>query len=110
MTTSLLKLAERWIVRRRERRALRLYGGIQWCPWCRQCAQLGDDWYFREWERDTFLDVLTCGICGGLSLWRFEMGMIYVGPLSPPTPKTPAVDFYDIPNACLRARASQGGE
>lgn len=98
---SSLERIERWARRRRERKAMDRFGGIQWCPWCRQCAQLSEGWHFREWDRDQFLDVLTCGHCEGTSLWRFEMGMIYIGPLEPPKPKAVPAPYYDIPNAAL---------
>ena len=108
IATGLLELAERWVRRRKREKLLRLYGGIQTCPWCRQCAQDEGEWHFETWPRDPFIDVLTCGVCGGTSLWRFELGMIYIGPLDPPAPKWPAVSYYDIEAAALRARASMG--
>lgn len=91
----------RWSVRRAEERLLRQFGGIQTCPWCRQCAQMGDGWHFGTWDRDPFLDVLTCGVCGGTSLWRFEIGMIYIGALVPPAPAWPDVQHYDVAAAAL---------
>lgn len=72
--------------RKLEDRALTIYGGTQDCPWCKQTAQTGDEWSFKVWDHDLDLDILTCGCCGGTSLWRFEMGAIYVGPLKPPMP------------------------
>lgn len=91
-----------WLEKRRDEKLLRRFGGIQTCPWCRQCAQSAEGWHFKEWEHDVFLDVLTCGVCGGTSLWRFEIGMFYIGPLNPPAPAFSAVDYYDIEAASLR--------
>lgn len=71
---------------RRFDRLMQRYGGIQTCPWCRQCAQSSGDWSFTEWEGNPFHDVLTCGVCGGTSVWHFAVGMIAIGPLDPPKP------------------------
>jgi hypothetical protein len=93
-----LKL-EAWLRRRRENQLLERWGGIQTCPWCRQCAQSEPGWGFTPYEGDLFLDVLTCGVCKGTSLWKFELGMFFVAPLNPPVPDT-AVPWthghYDI--------------
>jgi transcription elongation factor Elf1 len=91
----------RWADRERKKKLRHRFGGIQTCPWCRQIAQSSGDWRFEEWLRDPMLDVLTCGVCGGSSLWRFELGMIYIGPLEAPRPSNPGVDFYDIKAARL---------
>lgn len=99
---SLLDRLETWLKECREEKLLRAYGGIQTCPWCRQCAQEQDGWGFRQWDRDPFLDVLTCGVCKGTSLWRFELGMMYVAPLDPPSPLIHTPWFgghYDVENA-----------
>lgn len=82
-----------WLDRRRDDRLCRRFGGIQTCPWCRQCAQHGDGWSFTDYSVSPFLDVLTCGVCGGTSLWHFGLGMHWAGPLDPPQsawPVTPA--------------------
>jgi len=92
----------RWLERRFADVLLRRFGGIQVCPWCRQWAQSEPGWHFRAWERDLFLDKLTCGVCGGTSLWRFEMGMIGISPLGPPKPAWSTVADYDLENARLR--------
>lgn len=91
----------RWADRKRREKRLNKFGGLQTCPWCRQEAQSSDGWGFKEWLRDPMLDVLTCGVCEGTSLWRFELGMIYIGPLDAPKPSHPSVDFYDIDTAQL---------
>lgn len=91
-----------WSARKIDERRLQRFGGIQKCPWCRQIANQGDGWSITEWPRDAFLDVLTCGCCGGTSLWRFEIGMIYIGPLDAPSPSHPPVSYYDIEAARLR--------
>jgi hypothetical protein len=80
---------------------MKKWGGIQRCTWCRQTANQNDDWSFTPWARDPFLDVLKCGVCGGTSLWRFEFGMIFIGPLDPPPSSHAPADYYDIPNAKL---------
>lgn len=72
-----------WLKERREERLLHAYGGIQTCPWCKQIAQSEGDWHFAP-MRDGLHDVLTCGVCGGTSVWRFEFGMMYIGALEPP--------------------------
>lgn len=85
--------AAAWLQRRKEVRLMRRFGGIQWCPWCRQVAQSNaGGWSFKEWEGNQFHDVLTCGVCSGTSVWHFAMGMIPVGPLDPPPP---CPDFPD---------------
>lgn len=77
----------RWLHRRMLDRLLHRFGGIQQCPWCKQCAQLGDSWRFDS-NTDPTIDALHCGVCGGVSRWRFEMGMMPLTPigLSPPWP------------------------
>ncbi len=71
---------------RRLDRMTRKFGGIQKCTWCRQHAQDGDDWNFAPYDEDFSLDVLTCGVCGGTSLWLWGMGMHFIRPLDPPKP------------------------
>ena len=102
--TDLIERLERWLRNKRHKGMLRRFGGLQTCCWCRQCAQDGDSWKFLPWERDLFLDVLTCGVCGGTSLWRWEVGMIWIGPLEPPASAFPPIAYYDIANAALRAK------
>lgn len=72
-----------WLKQRREERLLHACGGIQTCPWCRQIAQSGEGWRFAP-HQDGFHDILTCGVCGGTSLWRFELGMVFAGALDAP--------------------------
>lgn len=91
-----------WSARKLDEQKLNRFGGIQTCPWCRQTANQGDDWSFDQWERDAFIDVLTCGCCGGTSLWHFGVGMHFIGPLEPPKPSHGPVDYYDIEAARLR--------
>lgn len=69
---------------RRHNRMVRRFGGIQTCTWCRQVAQDGDGWSFKAHEDNPGLDVLTCGVCGGTSLWLWGMGMHFISPLNPP--------------------------
>lgn len=72
--------------RMRQGHLLRRFGGIQRCPWCKQIAQSGEGWHFKTYAENPGFDVLTCGICGGTSLWHFALGMHYVGFLAPPLP------------------------
>ena len=74
-----------WLHERALRRALDRWGGIQWCPWCKQCVQLHEGWHFDS-QTDVTIDALHCGNCGGVSRWRFEVGMLQLDPpgLSPP--------------------------
>jgi hypothetical protein len=74
----------RWLHNRMLSRLAQKYGGIQQCPWCKQCAQTGDSWHFDS-RTDPVVDALHCGVCGGVSQWRFEMGMIPLNPIG----KTP---------------------
>src|SRR5574343_450374 len=78
-----------WLKRRETDRLLHKYGGVQTCPWCRQIAQSKDGWSFEpdyrpESSYQGAADILTCGVCGGTSLWMFEVGMVYRGPLDAP--------------------------
>ncbi|MBS7810502.1 hypothetical protein [Roseococcus pinisoli] len=88
-----------WISRRAEDRLMERFGGIQRCPWCRQFAQTQPGWSFRPWDDDASLDVLTCGVCRGTSVWLFGMGMHAMGPLDPPRPDP------EFPNYVERTRA-----
>ena len=72
--------------KRRFNRLIRRYGGIQTCPWCRQCAQSEGGWSITKWEGNPFHNVLTCGVCSGTSVWHFDVGMVAIGPLDPPKP------------------------
>lgn len=94
-----------WLIKRRDDKLTEQFGGTQTCPWCRQCAQSGPNpWHFRVWDADPFLDVLTCSVCTGTSLWRFEFGMGYIGALDPPKPAWDDNPNYDIKTARLRHR------
>lgn len=86
----------KWSSKKLEERLLYKFGGIQECVWCRQIAQSKPNWAIEMWDKDKFLDKLTCGVCGGTSLWRFELGMSYIAPLDPPKPSAPKVSYYDI--------------
>lgn len=97
----MLNRLRNYLNQRHADKLLQQFGGIQQCPWCRQIAQSGESWNFRYWSKDPLLDVLTCGVCGGTSLWRFELGMMWIGPLDPPKPCHPPVDYYNIESAKL---------
>lgn len=77
---------EMYIHRRNTDQMTSRFGGVQRCPWCRQWAQSVDGWNFRASEVEPMHDVLTCGVCGGTSLWHFAMGMHYIRPIDPPNP------------------------
>lgn len=66
---------------------IKRHGGIQYCPYCTGIIQSGNGGGSREHPKSPILDILTCGVCQGESIWRFEFGMFYVGPYSPPKPK-----------------------
>lgn len=70
--------------KRKQSRLMASYGGIQTCPWCKQIAQSQSGWSFKCYDEDQSLDVLTCGVCEGSSLWLFGMGMHYIKPLFHP--------------------------
>lgn len=78
----------KWLYGRFIERLLRKFGGIQQCPWCRQCAQAFDGWHFDS-KTDPMIDALHCGNCGGVSRWRFEMGMTPIEPFMMMPPKAP---------------------
>lgn len=76
---------EGWLRERRMARMLRAYGGLQWCPWCKQCAQDGNaEWRFTASAENPLFDVLTCGVCAGRSVWFFGMGMHFQHALDHP--------------------------
>lgn len=81
---------ESWLKQRRHERMLRAYGGLQTCPWCKQCAQEANaSWRFDPYPEDMGLDILTCGVCEGRSLWLWGMGMHFIRSLDHPS-MTPA--------------------
>ncbi len=88
--TGLLRRLEdglfRRLVKRRHDRLVAEYGGIQKCPWCKNWAQEGPGWCITPSHDEPACDVLTCGVCGGTSLWHWAMGFIPVAPLNPPKP------------------------
>jgi len=101
-----LHRVERWLAtilqNRYSERLTHRFGGTQTCPWCRQCVQTHPhDWSLTTWDRDPFLDVLSCSVCRGTSLWKFEMGLSYIGPLAAPVPSMTPSRNYDIVNARL---------
>lgn len=104
MSARLKDRIRRWLDRDQREGLIRKFGGIQKCTWCRQWAQTGEGWAFETWDRDPMLDKLSCGVCGGTSLWRWEMGFMYIGPLAPPVPDHGAARFYDIEAARLVGR------
>lgn len=63
------------------------------CPYCMQYAETGQEQYeaWDSWSQDNDYLVLTCGPCGGTSLWIETMHMFidlqYVCPLTPPVGK-----------------------
>lgn len=99
---SLTQRIYEWSKRKVITERLHKFGGIQGCPYCEQVMQMHGNWSIKTWDRDPFIDVITCGPCGGKSLWRFEMGMIYIGPLTPPQAKGTPAPYYDIKLARLK--------
>lgn len=87
------KLSEILAERRRDR-MMRKFGGIQTCTWCRQVAQDRPGWSFKPYDESPGLDVLTCGVCGGTSLWLWGMGMHFIRPLDPPKPAFTASEVH----------------
>jgi hypothetical protein len=87
----------RWLHGRALERALHRFGGWQICPWCKQCAQLHDGSYFDS-KTDPMIDALHCGNCGGVSRWRFELGMMPLDPigLSPPPVALKAMEAQQV--------------
>lgn len=86
----------KWLEERKRDKLLKRWGGVQDCCWCRQCAQSGPGpWGYVAWDKNHFLDVLTCSVCGGTSLYRFELGMMFVAALDPPKPKYPNQSWFD---------------
>lgn len=83
----LIDKIEKFAENRRRETLLKTYGGIQKCPYCLQIMQTGNGCSSKEHPIDHYCDVLTCGVCCGESIWRFELGFIYVGPYHPPPAK-----------------------
>lgn len=117
MLDRLEKKLSAFLNRRRHDRLVRRFGGIQQCPWCRQCAQDGDGWNFKPSKESAGLDALTCGVCGGTSLWLFGMGMHFIRPLDPPKPAfqapemrpAPMTSLFGKPAAWLYTSKASGG-
>ncbi len=99
-----------WVERKKLDRIMHAHGGYQMCPWCRQCAQGGPGWNIASCQQDPFLDILTCGVCGGTSLWHWEMSMLYVAPLDPPIPDWKPDLHHDITKATEWAILSKASE
>ncbi len=77
-----------WLHERAKERAMKRFGGIQRCPWCKQWAQLHEGWFFDS-HTDPTIDALHCGNCKGVSRWRFEMGMMPLDPIGRTCPPVP---------------------
>lgn len=95
----LVKCMNDWSSSKLEERLLKKFGGLQTCPWCEQTVQSKEGWSIIPWNKDPMLDVITCGPCGGTSLWRFEMMFIYIGALEAPVSKYKSNSCYDIEKA-----------
>lgn len=61
---------EAWLRKRREDVMLKAYGGIQSCPWCKQCAQDNNaDWHFDAWPENRMMVMsFECSITAASSL------------------------------------------
>lgn len=89
--TNWLESARGWLSRRHRDRLTAQFGGTQNCPWCKQCAQDGPGWNFKPWDQNPILDVLTCGVCRGTSVWMWGPLFLFVGSLHPPIPEGDAM-------------------
>lgn len=74
-----------WLYLRMLDRIQKSTGGLQWCPWCKQCVQAYDGSHFTN-RHDITVDALHCGNCGGVSRWRFEHGMLPLDPIGLTSP------------------------
>ncbi len=97
----------RWLNARHINNLTSRFGDTQTCPWCRQCAQTGDGWRFDEYRPQPFFDVLTCGVCGGTSLWQFGPAMMFMASLEPPRPAFE--DHIFLPRARLASAIEKEG-
>lgn len=95
----MLDRLEKALTERRHTRLAERFGGIQQCTWCRQIAQDKPGWHFSTYSENPMLDVLTCGVCGGTSLWMWGMGMHFVRPLDPPKPLFEASEVTPSPQS-----------
>ena len=77
---------ESYFQKRRLRKTIDRWGSLNKCPWCKQCVQDANDKWNREvYSLNPLYDIVTCGVCKGTSLWRFEMCPIFIGPLDHPS-------------------------
>jgi len=76
-----------WVNTKRDSALLDICGGTQKCPYCLQIMGHGEDTPIEPYTEDKGLDVITCGTCGGKSLWRWEIGFLYYGSLTAPVAK-----------------------
>lgn len=83
----------RWLHDRQIDRVLARCGGVQVCPWCNTCAQLAPNTRFVSTPE---VDELHCGNCGGVSRWRFELGMIGLEPIGLTPPPVPTIQAREI--------------
>ena len=69
--------------------ALKAFGGVQRCPWCRRSLSAP-----RFNDEDQRATLMTCDECGGSSLWAWELGFVYLGAYTPPPPAFPQKDDW----------------
>ncbi len=82
---SILNKIHDWISKRKQDELLQKHGGLQWCPWCKQCMQ--DHTYsIQPFNENKLFDEFICGNCHGTSVWHFAMGFIYLFANHPPIP------------------------
>jgi hypothetical protein len=99
---SVIARLRRYLDRRHDEKLMDRFGGIQRCPWCRQIVQNFTGTKFECCEEDEELDRLTCGNCGGTSLWLFAMGMHLHRALSVPEPEKMATATTNTHDEKLR--------
>lgn len=86
----------RWLERAEAEVAIKRCGGDQVCPWCRRWMNQFQDTRVRDFS-DGFLDEIRCGNCQGSSLWKWEIGFIYVCEGEPPPAAHLESGFTDAP-------------
>jgi hypothetical protein len=86
-STWLTRLVRNWLEAAEERETLRRCHGDQRCPWCRRWMNQSTYTFTCPFDFATAaptLDEFICGHCGGTSLWKWEIGFIYVMRADPP--------------------------
>lgn len=93
--TRLTKAVRRWLERAEHEYVLRRSGGNQTCPWCRQGVNHFTGTHVRTFTPDPMLDEIVCGNCGGTSIWKWEMGFVFITAGDRPPAADAAPGFSD---------------